>query len=227
MRKSTVKRNYRKLDGIKLENKAEGIETGIYGNASVFVTPTITNLVFSAAIVDYSKKRTLYEQGGIAQKLAYTKAKNVLMTLVDGQAEFVESIAVGDITIIKMAGFDATFDPDGSPKPGVVRVDGISLERLEKGTNSLVSDCGTLPKGNTLVAILCEGFPLPSEVVIDSDGNIILPKGFAGQIRTNVKHQRRKYWRNLTSGVHYYVYYIAITAKGISLLSLPVSELCG
>ena len=227
MRKSIVKKSYRKLDGTKLENKSEGIETGIYGNATVFVTPTVTKVVFSAAIVDFSQKRTIYEQGGIAQKLAYTKAKGVLMNLIDDQAEFVESIAEGNITIIKMAGFDATFDPDGLSKPGVVRVDGISLDRLEKGTNSLVSDCGTMPKGVTLVGILSEGFPLPSEVVIDSDGNIIIPKGFTGQLRTNIKHQRRKFWRNLTSGVHYYVYYIAITAKGVSLSSLPVSELCG
>lgn len=226
--RSNCKRDYRLLEGTKLENKAEGVKNGIYGSTGVFATPTLTLLVVAALLLEYSNNRLAWEQGGIAQKKAYLDSMKKIIAMLDTLADYVDTVAVGDITTIKMAGYDATFDPTGAiPKPGLVRIDGISLDRLDKGTEIMVSDCGTLPKGTSVIGILTEGAPLPATTIIDSDGNIVLPPGFTGKVRINIARQRKKFWRNLTIGVNYYVYYIAVTAKSVSLLSLPVSELCG
>ena len=136
-------------------------------------------------------------------------------------------VADGDVTIIKMGGFEATFDPTiVVPKPGPGRIDGITFKRVEDAPGQMVSDCGTLPAGTNVVGILSEGVQLPDNLVIDNKGNVLIPGSFTADVRFNISKQKKKYWINLKNGIRYYVYYIAVTSKGVRLISIAISEQC-
>ena len=228
VRKSNCMRNYHTLAGIKLEKRLEDTKTGVFGNIAVFTIPPATMIVVAALLLDYANKRVLWEQGGIAQKLAYTNAVKAVIAMLDTFADYVDELADGNITIIKMAGYTATYDPNGGnlPKPGIVRIDGVSLIRLVNSPGVLESDNGTLPKGTTVIGILTEGGPLPDNTIIDSDFNILIPGTYTLNFRVNIGRNRKKIWRNLKNSVTYYVYHIAVTSKVVSQLSVVVSEQC-
>ena len=57
MRTSTSALNFRKKRGIKLEDFAEGVKAGIYGNLLVFLLVPITSLIFQGLITDFSNAR--------------------------------------------------------------------------------------------------------------------------------------------------------------------------
>ena len=227
VRKSNCKRDYHQLLGIKLEKRLEDVKAGVFGNTTVFATPPKTSIVVAAFLLDYADKRTKWEQGGIAQKDAYEKVVTAGRLMLDDFADYLDELADGNITIIKMAGFEATFDPEILlPKGGVNRIDGITFRRIEDAPGQMVSENGTLPKGTTAIGILSEGVPLPDDTVIDSTGSITIPGIFTANVKVNMTKQNKKFWINLKNGVTYYVYHVAVTAKGVSLLSVAVSAQC-
>ena len=226
IRKSYCKRDYHKTLGIKLEKRLEDVKTGVYGNTTVFATPPKTIVAVTAFLLDYADKRTKWEQGGIAQKKAYEKIVSEGRIMMDDFADYVDEIADGDITVIRMAGFNPSFDTALLPKPGINRIDNITLKRVEDAPGKLISENGRLPKGTTVIGILCEGVPLTDEFEIDSEGNIFIPGTFTANVRVNMTKQNKKYWINLKNGVTYYVYHIAVSSKGVSLISIAVSCQC-
>ena len=228
VRRSNCKRDYHQLVGIKAEKRLEDTKTGVFGNTTVFAVPPVTMLVVAALLLDYSSKRVLWEQGGIAQKLAYTKSLALVIDMLDTFADYVDELAAGDITIIKMAGYEATYDPNGGalPKPGVTRIEGVSLKRVEDMPGVMASENGALAKGTTVIGILTEGGQLPDNTTIDSDFNLLIPGTYTLNFRINIGRNRKKIWRNLKNGVIYYVYHIAVTSKTVSLFSIVVSEQC-
>ena len=211
----------------KLEKRLEDVKAGVFGNTTVFATPPKTSIVVAAFLLDYADKRTKWEQGGIAQKDAYEKVVTAGRLMLDDFADYVDETADGNITIIKMAGYNATFDPEILlPKGGINRIDGITFRRIEDAPGQMVSENGTLPKGTTAIGILSEGVPLPDDTVIDSTGSITIPGIFTANVKVNMTKQNKKFWINLKNGVTYYVYHVAVTAKGVSLLSVAVSAQC-
>ena len=227
IRKSNCLRDYRHIQGIKLEKKLEDVKAGIFGNTTVFETPPKTIAFVAALLLEYGNKRSKWEQGGIAQKKAYEDVVISAHKMLDDFADFVDIVADGDITIIKMAGYKSTFDPDVlSTKRAINRIEGITFKRVENAPGQMVSENGALPRGTTVIGILCEGGPLPDNAIVDSDGCIDFAGIFTGNIKINMNIQNKKIWKNLKNMVTYYVYHVAITAKGVSLISIAVSCQC-
>ena len=226
VRKSYCKRDYHKTLGIKLEKRLEDLKTGIFDNTNVFVAPPKTILVVAAFLLDYADKRSKWEQGGIGQKKGYEKVVKDGRIMLDDFADYVDEVADGDVTTIRMAAFNPSFDQAALPRPGINRIDGITLKRVEDAPGQMVSENGPLPVGTTVIGILCEGVPLTGEFEIDSEGSIFIPGTFTANVRVNMTKQNKKHWINLKNGVTYYVYHIAVSAKGVSLISIAVSCQC-
>ena len=228
MRKLISKKDYRKLKGINLENKAKGMKVGIFSADTVFKAVPFTEDEMEATILDYADKRTRWELGGIAQRHDYDIAIIALLHRMDTLAEYVDDMADDNTTIFKMANLEVSYDPDKDyTNDEIIMVEGITLDRVGKGINQLVSDCNTYPRYTNLIAILSEGSPLPEGTEIDSEGCVLFPQNRGINIRINISLQGKKYFRNLKLGVTYYVYYVAVTTNSISRLSVGVSELCG
>ena len=197
MRKSTVKLSFRKKAGIVLEKFSDGIKTGVYGNALVFKNPTITLIIFTALLADYVTARVAYEQGGSAQLPAYQKAMKALIEALNTLAPFVDTIAEGDIATIKMAGFEATFDPSQIGKPGASKVQGLTLVVENEAVEELTSDCESFPAGTSFVGILSEGALLPAGVTVDALGAVNIPANTTNRIIVHTSRQRKKKFKNL------------------------------
>ena len=226
MRKSTCSVSFRKKVGIALENFADLVKTGVYENALVFKNPTITLLIFTALLADFVTARVAYEQGGSAQLPAYKKAMKALIEALNTLAPFVDSIALGDIPTIKMAGFEATFDPSQIGKPGASKVQGLTLVVEGGAVEELTSDCESFPAGTSFVGILSEGALLPAGVTVDALGAVNIPVNTATRIIVHTSKQRKKKFKNLKSGLYYYCYYFILNKLGASQISNAVKTMC-
>ena len=225
MRNSTSAFNFRRMTGIKLEDFAEGVKTGIYGNPLVFLLVPMTLLIFTGLITDFSNARLAYESGGKAQLPLYQKTMKALIAALNILAPYVDTIALGDIPTIKMAGFKATYDP-ANAKGGTAKVQSLILIAENDAVEELTSDCETFPTGTVIVGILSEGAPVPDNVKVDGLGAITLPAGLTNKIIVHTSKQRKKVYKNLTSGLYYYCIYFVIIKGVVSQISAQVKRMC-
>jgi hypothetical protein len=231
-RKSQCKRDYRREGNLLLEDRAEGVKTGIYTNATPFTAPPITQVVFAANILNYANTRKAHEQGGTAQLPAFTAARKVMMGNLDAFATYVDGVANGDKQIIKLAGFAATYDDEvlaakGGGKAAPQTPQNVTFKRVENQSGQMIAECEAYPSTCNFITLLTENNPLPASVVVDTTGNITIPNGATMDIVINANKLRRKLFTGLTTGSTYYVYYIIINSKGASSISEGKKMLCG
>ena len=225
---SKCKKNHKTETGLKYEDRVEGILDGVYTNDKIFKNPTITQLVFAALVTTFISTRKAHEKGGLAQLPAYEAATAALRVAVLTLAEFVDGIALGDITIINLAGYDATYDTTStSSAMGNINITGLTLTREDSFIGRLDTDSESKGDRANYIGILCEGFPLPDGVTIDADGNIYIPSSVTMHIRVNIGMTRKKKFTGLTPGLTYYAYYIYKTSKFLSGFSNEVKMICG
>ena len=220
MRHSGVKRNYREERNITLEDRAEGVEEGVYGNDKVFINPTMTKVAYHAILSDLIAKRKTYNSGGLTQKAPFKAAQDLMIATLDDLADFVFKVAIGDAEIVRLSGFDVSFDPASTGSAiGETGIHGLTLFSKANISGELQTDCETKATGTYYIGILCEGGPLPDSVTNDAKGCITIPPEVTMKIRVNYDMKRQKKFTGLTSGVNYYAYYIIIIGKFISGLS--------
>ncbi len=228
MRTHTCKFNFKFEENLVLENRSDGVYAGVYNNIDKFATPTMTKVAFGAIVADFSAKRKAKDQGGNKEKIAFKASTGIMRDTLFSMSEYVDSIAVGDLDLIKLAGYDATWDPAQSKGKSVPPKEmGLSLKRINDATNQLVSDCGTYPPDCYFLGILTEGFPLPHEFTVDEYGNIKFPPTTNFKIFINSGKIGKKTWKNLKSGGTYYCYYLVTNRHGMSLLSNEAKNICG
>jgi hypothetical protein len=230
-RKSLCKRNYRQAGNLAVEDRAEGVKTGIYTNAATFAAPPITQAAFAANILTYSNTRKAHEQGGTAQLPAFTAARKVLIGNLDKLASYVDEVALGDAQIVKLAGFEATNDITDIASKAIntapATPQNITFRRVENNSGQMVAECELYGTGYRYISFLVENSSLPAGVLVDDNGNITIPAGVTVNIVINVSLQRKKLFKGLTPGSNYNVYYVVVNAKGASGISAGKAMMCG
>lgn len=216
---------------------ASGVKDGVYGNPTVFTTPPILQPAFELLISEYVAKRSLYENGGTAQKPAWDMANTNLINALVDTAEYVDTLVNGNENIVILAGYK----PSKSIYSDVAKptkLFGVTLKRNEEQSGKLVADCGVQAGVKAYVCILTEGAPLPAGIVISETGQLIVeetgtpvPLTGAGA-GTNIKavidfnQTRRKEFAALTPLTTYYAVFFGINAGGVGPLSDAVSVVC-
>ena len=230
-RKSQCKRNYRSYGNKALEDRAEGVQTGVYTNAGTFATPTIKEVVFAADILAYANARKAHEQGGTAQLPAFTAARKVLIGDLDSLANDVDEVANGDSEIIVLAGFEATNVNSSNlartTNAAPPTAQNITFKRVENQSGQMVSECEAYATGSKYITFLVENNELPAGIEVDDAGNILIPSALTVAISINIDTKRRKTFKGLNSGSTYYVYYVVVNTKGSSGISDGKKCLCG
>ena len=226
MRKSTTAVNFRKMTGSTLEDFAEGILGGLFVKILIFLLPPMTKIIFQGLITDFSNARKAYENGGKADLPLYNKTMKALKEGLNLLAPYVDTIALGDIPTIKMAGFKATYDP-ADAKGGIVVEENLTLKRPEKGTGTLISECSSYNGGTTFLAFLTERPLTENDITITDSIFLDFPIGSTIKIRQCPTRQNKKIWTGLKMGVLYYCTYIIINSKGISSFSNVATMMCG
>lgn len=230
-KKSLCKRSYRRAGNLVVEDRAEGVKTGIYTNAATFVTPPITQAIFAANILTYTNTRKAHEQGGTAQLPAFTAARKILIDNLDVLASYVDGIAKGDAQLVKLAGFDATNDVTDITLKAIniapATPQNITFKRIENNSGQMVAECELYGTGYRYISFLVESNPLPAGVLVDDNGNITIPAGVTVDVVINVSLQRKKLFKGLTPGSNYTVYYVVLNTKGASGISAGKAMMCG
>ncbi len=226
MRKSTASLSFKRKSGISLENFAEAVKAGLFGNILIFLLVPITSAALQLLITDFSTARLAYESGGKAQLPQYQKTMKALINALIELAPYVDTIAVGDIAIINLAGFEATYDPKNA-KGGIIVEEGLTMHRPVKGTGTLISECSTYPSGTTFLGFLFESAMKQDNILVIDSKMISFPTGSPIRMLLGATKQNTKVWTGLTPGVNYYCYYIIINSKGISTFSNVAKMMCG
>ena len=229
--KSFCKRNYRRAGNLVVEDRAEGVKTGIYTNATTFATPPITQATMASNILNYANTRKAHEQGGTAQLPAFTAARKILVNNLDTLADYVDDIANGDAQLVKLAGFEATNDTAGAVSKAInttpATPQNVTFKRIENNSGQMVAECELYGTGYRYISFLVENNPLPAGVLVDDAGNITIPAGVTVAIVVNVSLQRKKLFKGLTPGSNYNVYYVVVNTKGVSGVSASKTMMCG
>jgi len=201
----------------------EQVSAGVYGNAGTFTTPPLTALVFDAAVADYQSKRGAYTQGGINHKEAFMLAYGVLIGHLNTMANYVDTVADGNSTIIQMGGFVAT----KGETTAASRHDQLTGLKVLSNTGGTVSLTCDLQRGiNAYICIATEGAPLPDSVKVTPTGKVEFPPAALNSIRSMIidaRAPRRKSFSGLEPGSRYYFAYAAINTAGVGTLSAPIA----
>ena len=231
-KKSNCKRDYRSATNLDLENRADGVRTGIYTNATTFATPPITQVALTALISNYTTTRIAHDQGGTAQLPAFTAARKALTGGLDNLATYVDGVATGNAQIVKLAGFTATNDPNNAAKtigtnatPATAQ--NVTFKRVENQSGQMVAECEKYPNDCKFITFLVENNELPAGIVVDDAGNVFIPSGLTVAISINIDTKRKKLFKGLNTGSNYYVYYVVVNTKGASGISDGKKMLCG
>ncbi len=223
MKLSICSKSYKYIKIVDLYDFGKGVKTGIYGNATVFVTPPISEAAFGVILEDFKSKRTAYKNGGKDQKGAYELAYNLLIKTLDDLGLYVNPIANGDTAIIVLAGYVPTQTGSGSKSAPVIVQPVLSTTTI----GVIDADCSSIPNAEFYGAILASQ---QLALTITHEGQITaapLPEGSPDvYMQLNVGKKRKKSFIGLNSGTRFYVYYYAGNSVGMSNLSSPVSIVC-
>jgi len=230
--------SFKKLKVTQRPYFAQGVKDGIYGNATTFATPPMTEAAFELLITNYVATRGTLDNGGSAQRPAWEMAIKSLLDALVTTANYVDTVANGDANIIILAGYTPSKGNSSSvAKP--VKIEGVTLVRSEV-SGTLVADCAKQEGVNSYVCVLTQSQPLPPQIVILTTGQVVItevptpptpaptgpePTKSMG-VYVDLNQNRKKTFAGLVPLQTYYCVYFGINAGGVGPLSDPVSVIC-
>ena len=218
MKLSVCRVNYRSFRRGKLLDFALGITQGLYAHLEIFVAPPIPPDEFAAIVKGYGIAYKDYESLGITKKTAYLEAVNKLVGALDKLSLYVNSIAQGDISLINLAGFEAT-SSGSQASPKLEKIITIDVTPSKVNGQVIIETPAIVGKNVTGYGlILKSGEPFGPQDF--SDGQLRF-KATDEFIFLDFNKSRNKIVSGLDSSVSYIGYMFAVNATGVSPLSDP------
>ena len=220
MKNSVCKLEFHKYSISDMDTFSNEVGNGIFNNPTVFTIPPITNVAYSVIQEAFGTTAADYSKYGITKKTAFIVAKSNLIEALDTFAEYVDSIALGDVSTIALAGFTPTKESN-QPNEPLEKIDSFTVS-LSKSSGEVVIE---IPAYTNQYAVnyncICvEGIPLNNPTL--SNGQIVLHADDP-TVRQDFNKKRRKVFAGLTPGTKYYFYVFASNTAGVSPLSNPQS----
>jgi hypothetical protein len=212
----------------QLSKQASKVKANLYRNSDTFTAPPMDEDAFGALITDYSEKYARYKDGGSTAKGLFMLANTALFSAMDRLANYVNTVANGQLTIILLSGFVPT-DSTASRlmRPKVPK--NVELKRRSEGQIEALCDHQEI--ADNYGCIMTEGAPLPISAHMRGNKLSLRPAELAALnivlIEIDLGKGRKKLFSGLTPGVIYYFIFYAVNASGASSLSPAVSMVCG
>ena len=222
-----VSRAYRQYSYTLISSFAGEVNTGLRKSPSMFdplllpVKDTEMDILIANQISKYAE----YHHGGDFQKPAFEAAQGALIVGLDKNAVFVEGVAKGNATNINASGYKAT-EAGYTPRPGPEEQPVVEVKKGKQSGEIITETAALVPGNYQYGCIISEGKPLESDVIITSDGNLMLSPKQTNQVIISLTSQRVKTIKGLTPKVDYWVYYFIVNANGVSILSKGVMISC-
>jgi hypothetical protein len=199
-----------------LDTFASHVSNGIYSNTIQFVSPTVDNASFSVVQQRFSVAAADYATYGATKKTIFNNAKKTLIDALDLLADYVDSVALGDESLIILSGFVPSASIAQSSIP-LTKIDSFSVKRTANDSELAVEIPAINNHGTINYFCICsEGAPIANPIIID--GQLIL-ENVTNKIRYDYSKARRKLFKTLTPGVTYYFYVFACNTVSVSPIS--------
>lgn len=207
MAKAKVKINFIRLPIPEKIEYARDRVVDMTGNPN-FTTPSPPLATISAAALDLEKKYNKAQGGGPADTIAQNAAELVLDNLMRDEADYVDSIAVGNAVIISSAGFTPTQTAQ-TPVQKPLKPENLKLKHGEQ-PGSISTVCDKVKNAKAYVTVISTS--ADGQVTVSGD-DVLITSG-TGVVVVNVSTNRKSAHGGLTSGTKYYVRKFAINAAG-------------
>lgn len=215
----------------ELGGVAEEVRQGIFIlNPNKFPgTRPISYDSMGSLITDFTDARSAFKQGGTSAKKPYEDAIPPLVNCLLSFAPYVNEIADGNETILKLSNLPYTGMGEDVAK--LIRDGGVATKLAGvAGTimGELKTTCTAFGRDVFFIAFAALGAPFPKGTTMNLDGQIIFPAGAQmPPFAMNANGKRDKMFTDLTPGVTYYIYYVMIFGGAVSALSNPLKISCG
>jgi hypothetical protein len=220
MKTVTCKLEYHRYGTSGIDTFSNEVRNGIFNNPAVFVSPPVTEADVTAQQSTFNNAAADYAQYGITKKVAFIDAKTKLMNTLDGLATYVDSVAVGNVSVIALSGFVPTSDTNQSAD-GLAKIESFDVS-LSKSSGEILVDIPAYPNQvNVSYNCICvEDAPLQAPALYN--GQIVL-HATDPVVRQDFNKSRKKVFAGLTPGKKYYFYVFGSNTAGVSPLSNPQS----
>jgi hypothetical protein len=199
-----------------LDTFSSQVSNGIYTNAQPFANPIITASAFSTIQQAFSTAAADYATYGAVKKTTFTNARKTLIDTLDLLADYVDSIAQGDESVIILSGYVPSASISQSNIP-LDRIDAFSVKRTNIDAEIAVEIQAINHHGTVNYFCICsEGSPLPNPILVD--GQLVL-ENISNKVRYDFMKSRKKIFKSLQPGVVYYFYVFACNTVSVSPLS--------
>jgi hypothetical protein len=186
-----------------LDTFASQVANGIYTNTTPFSSPIIAQTQFVAAQQSFSSAAADYATYGATKKTSFTNARKKLIDVLDLMADYVDSVANGDESIIILSGFVPSASTVQSNTP-LVKIDVFTAKRTTTDGEIAVEIPAISNHGSINYFCVCsENAALVNPTIVD--GQLVLDSATT-KVRYDYSKSRRKSFRALTPGVTYYFY---------------------
>ncbi len=226
-KKSFVLRNYH---GFLVKLPAFAIKTkqGMKNNPLKFIPASIPVGYVALGLLITNDQETYanWKAGGAPEELLFNTARELLLTALDDNADYVDLKADGDAAIIKLSGYSASSVTDSKallpaqPQTITINTGGTML------SGRMDAECERIDGAIAYGCIVSVGGPLPADFALNLQGQLNEPIGSLHQIIHDVTLQRKKSFWNFIKGTDYYFYFYVINATGVGSLSEYVKRMC-
>lgn len=216
MKKPFCKLNFRQFSATGLDTFTQLVLIGIYQNASVFATPPIVEAALRTLYDKFVIAYADFDKYGITKKTTYLTAKDELLEALNTLAVYVDSVSMGNVSIIALSGFEPSKETDEPSKP-LAKIDNFSVKRSENSGQLLVTIGAILNYGRLSYGCFCvEGQPLENFSM--EDGLLKIPAG-SPTVFIDYNKSRQKVIKGVTPGKLYFIYVFANNSVSVSPLS--------
>lgn len=200
----------------QLDTMANGVANGVYNNPTTFPTSPITQAAFATIRQAYNTTAADYATYGATKKTAFVNAQKTLINALDLLADYVNSVALGDQSIIILAGFTPSSTVVQSNTP-VGQINAFVVRRSNT-IGEIMVEIPAIKNHGTINYFCCcsEGTPLTNPVMVNGQLKTDPADGF---VRIDTNKSRKKIFTGLTPGVMYYFYVSASNTVSVSPLS--------
>ena len=199
-----------------LDTFANGVANGIYSNPVPFATPPVLQADFVATMQDFNTAAADYATYGATKKTTFLNTKKKLIDTLDLTADYVDSVAMGDESIIILAGYTPSSSATQSNIP-LMKIDFFSLKRTTNNGEIVVEVPAISGHGTVNYFCICsEGAPLGNPTIVNGQ---ITFDNTGVKVILDYNKPRKKLFSGLTAGVTYYFYVFASNTVSVSPLS--------
>ncbi len=199
----------------------ERVEASVYDNSGAFPAPPVTQAEFKDIFAKYSKIEVQYKIAPSVNKTNFINVKNDMDNTLTKIAEYVNTVANGNESIINLSGFVPTKNTASKSAPIENAATGTVKRGPAAGQISLES---TAIKGKGTVnysVVVAIGAPLPDG---SFNNGVFVVNNTAVNCVLDYTRPRKKVISNLPPGSKVYVYFLAANPAGAAPIGEPIVE---